>query len=138
MLRALLAATMILTAGLAVRNMLPREREPPLAWSPGQDPGHRPNAGSVGHRTSEREAHAEPAFASRQRGILTAHQRRHRRGACAGHQEGEAFGRRKIDPAAAEQSIQATVQVGGKGIHKIAAEFGVGVGTVQRIKNIGR
>src|SRR5215475_5372020 len=46
---------------------------------------------------------------------------------------GKVLGRPRID-ASTEADIRAALAKGGKGILKIAAEFGVGSGTVQRIK----
>jgi len=46
---------------------------------------------------------------------------------------GKALGRPKIDPKT-EKAIAAALKRGDKGILKIASEFGVGSGTVQRIK----
>jgi DNA invertase Pin-like site-specific DNA recombinase len=46
---------------------------------------------------------------------------------------GKTLGRPKIDPGT-EASIKRALAKGDKGILKIAAEFGVGSGTVQRIK----
>jgi DNA invertase Pin-like site-specific DNA recombinase len=45
---------------------------------------------------------------------------------------GKKLGRARIDPAL-EEAIRRTLKEGGNGIHKIAAEHGVGSGTVQRI-----
>ena len=46
---------------------------------------------------------------------------------------GKILGRPKIDPGT-EASIRKALAKGDKGILKIAAQFGVGSGTVQRIK----
>jgi hypothetical protein len=43
------------------------------------------------------------------------------------------LGRPKIDKAT-EAAIRAALEAGDAGMHKIAAAFGVGTGTVQRIK----
>jgi hypothetical protein len=43
------------------------------------------------------------------------------------------LGRPKIAPAT-EKAIRAALAKGGTGMHKIAGHFGVGTGTVQRIK----
>jgi DNA invertase Pin-like site-specific DNA recombinase len=50
-----------------------------------------------------------------------------------GTQSGKPIGRARI-PAAKERAIRAALAAGGKGILKIAAEHGVGSGTVQRIR----
>ena len=47
--------------------------------------------------------------------------------------QGKALGRPKIDEAT-EAAIAEALKAGGTGIHKLAAQFGVGTGTVQRIK----
>jgi DNA invertase Pin-like site-specific DNA recombinase len=47
--------------------------------------------------------------------------------------EGTTLGRPKIE-AATDAAIRSALQAGGAGIRKIAATFGVGTGTVQRIK----
>jgi DNA invertase Pin-like site-specific DNA recombinase len=47
--------------------------------------------------------------------------------------EGRTLGRPKID-GATESAIRGAFKKGGAGMHKIAARFGVGTGTVQRIK----
>jgi DNA invertase Pin-like site-specific DNA recombinase len=47
--------------------------------------------------------------------------------------QGKTLGRPPID-AGKETAIRDALQAGGVGIHKLAAQFGVGVGTVQRIK----
>jgi hypothetical protein len=44
-----------------------------------------------------------------------------------------AAGRPKTDPAT-EKAIRAALSKGDEGMHKIAARYGVGTGTVQRIK----
>jgi DNA invertase Pin-like site-specific DNA recombinase len=46
---------------------------------------------------------------------------------------GKRLGRARIDPSI-EESIRRALRDGGKGLHKIAAEHGVGTGTVQRVK----
>jgi DNA invertase Pin-like site-specific DNA recombinase len=48
--------------------------------------------------------------------------------------QGKTLGRPKIDEAT-EAAIAEALKAGGKGIHKLAAQFGVGTGTVQRIKS---
>ncbi len=50
-----------------------------------------------------------------------------------GTKSGKPFGRPKID-GRLEQSIRLALESGGKGMLKIAAEHGVGSGTVQRVK----
>lgn len=47
--------------------------------------------------------------------------------------QGKTLGRPKIDEAT-EAAIAKALKAGGKGLHKVAAQFGVGTGTVQRIK----
>jgi DNA invertase Pin-like site-specific DNA recombinase len=46
---------------------------------------------------------------------------------------GKVLGRPKIDPAI-EKAIRRSLAKGDKGMHRIAAEHGVGTGTVQRVK----
>jgi hypothetical protein len=53
---------------------------------------------------------------------------------CAGKDEGKTLGRRKIAPTT-EKAIRAALTKCEEGMHKIAARFGVGTGTVQRIKS---
>jgi DNA invertase Pin-like site-specific DNA recombinase len=48
--------------------------------------------------------------------------------------KGQRLGRAKIDRSV-EVAIRRALRKGDRGIHKIAAEFSVGTGTVQRIKN---
>jgi DNA invertase Pin-like site-specific DNA recombinase len=50
-----------------------------------------------------------------------------------GTESGKPFGRPKTNTAT-EDAIRSALASGGKGIRKIAAELGVGTGTVQRIK----
>jgi hypothetical protein len=47
--------------------------------------------------------------------------------------EGATLGRPKID-STTEAAICAALKAGDAGMHKIAARFGVGTGTVQRVK----
>ncbi len=62
----------------------------------------------------------------------------HRKGIMAGLQRaraaGKKLGRARIDPAI-EEAIRRSLKEGGKGIHKIAAEHGVGTSAVQRVKS---
>jgi DNA invertase Pin-like site-specific DNA recombinase len=60
-------------------------------------------------------------------------QERVRAGLARARDEGNTLGRPKIAPAI-ERAIRAALAKGGEGMHKIAARFGVGTGTVQRIK----
>jgi DNA invertase Pin-like site-specific DNA recombinase len=46
---------------------------------------------------------------------------------------GKVLGRARIDPAI-ENAIRRSLLKGDKGMHRIAAEHGVGTGTVQRVK----
>ncbi|BBF92467.1 recombinase family protein [Blastochloris tepida] len=48
--------------------------------------------------------------------------------------EGKALGRPRIDPEV-ERQIAAALRKGGRGIRKVAADLGVGVGTVQRVRD---
>jgi hypothetical protein len=50
-----------------------------------------------------------------------------------GTKSGKRFGRRRTLPKV-EAAIAKALRKGDRGIHKIAAHYGVGVGTVQRIK----
>jgi DNA invertase Pin-like site-specific DNA recombinase len=50
-----------------------------------------------------------------------------------GTKTGNPFGRPRIDPAV-EDAIRRSLKEGKKGLHRIAAEYGVGTGTVQRVK----
>jgi DNA invertase Pin-like site-specific DNA recombinase len=47
--------------------------------------------------------------------------------------QGKRLGRPRTDPTV-EKAIRASLRAGGKGIHAIAREHGVGTGTVQRVK----
>ena len=47
--------------------------------------------------------------------------------------QGKPLGRSRINPAI-EKAIKTALRAGGKGIHAIAREHGVGSGTVQRIR----
>jgi hypothetical protein len=47
--------------------------------------------------------------------------------------QGKTWGRPRIEPTV-EKAIRASLRAGGKGIHAIAREYGVGTGTVQRVK----
>jgi DNA invertase Pin-like site-specific DNA recombinase len=58
---------------------------------------------------------------------------RARAGLARAGDEGKTLGRPKI-ASATEKAIRAALSKGGVGMHKIAARFGVGTGTVQRIK----
>jgi DNA invertase Pin-like site-specific DNA recombinase len=60
-------------------------------------------------------------------------QERVRAGLARAKDEGKTLGRPKTD-AATEKAIRAALSKGDTGMHKIAAQFGVGTGTVQRIK----
>jgi DNA invertase Pin-like site-specific DNA recombinase len=50
-----------------------------------------------------------------------------------GTKSGRSLGRPRLAPAV-EEAIKQSLRAGGKGIHKIAAEHGVGSGTVQRVR----
>jgi len=69
-------------------------------------------------------------FAEFERAMI---QERVRAGLARAVAEGATLGRPKID-AAVEGSIRNALKAGDAGMHKIAARFGVGTGTVQRIK----
>ncbi|HEV2545916.1 MAG TPA: recombinase family protein [Stellaceae bacterium] len=78
--------------------------------------------------------HIFGAIAEFERGFITerinaglARARKH------GTKSGNPFGRPRID-ATLEKRIRAAIAKGGKGKHKLAAEFGVGSGTIARIK----
>jgi len=68
-------------------------------------------------------------------GPVRAYRCRHRQGARAGHEERQADRQGKIDPAR-EAAIRAAL-ASGKGILKVAREFGTGSSVVQRIKAEG-
>jgi hypothetical protein len=61
------------------------------------------------------------------------HPRLVRAGLARAKDEGKTLGRPKTTPAT-EKAIRAALSRGGEGMHKIAARFGVGTGTVQRIR----
>jgi DNA invertase Pin-like site-specific DNA recombinase len=69
-------------------------------------------------------------FAEFERAMI---QERVRAGLARAVAEGTKLGRPKTD-AATEKAIRGALQKGDAGMHKIAARFGVGTGTVQRIK----
>ena len=71
------------------------------------------------------------AFAEFERSMIK--QRIHA-GLARAKKAGKVLGRARIDPAI-EAAIKRSLKEGGKGLHKIAAEHGVGTGTVQRIKS---
>ena len=56
-----------------------------------------------------------------------------RAGLARAKDEGKTLGRPKTDPAT-EKAIRGALSKGNEGMHKIAARFGVGTGTVQRIR----
>jgi DNA invertase Pin-like site-specific DNA recombinase len=70
------------------------------------------------------------AFSEFERGIIV---ERVKAGLNRARKAGKKFGRPKID-LQTETAIRAALKRGGKGILKIAAEQGVGSGTVQRIR----
>jgi DNA invertase Pin-like site-specific DNA recombinase len=70
------------------------------------------------------------AFAKFERAMI---QQRIHAGLSRAKKAGKVLGRPRPDPAV-EETICRVLREGGKGIHKIAAEHGVGSGTVQRIK----
>jgi DNA invertase Pin-like site-specific DNA recombinase len=69
-------------------------------------------------------------FAEFERAMI---QERVRAGLARAKDEGKTLGRPKI-AAVTEKAIRAALSKGDEGMHKIAARFGVGTGTVQRIK----
>jgi DNA invertase Pin-like site-specific DNA recombinase len=69
-------------------------------------------------------------FAEFERAMI---QERVRAGLARAREEGTKLGRPKTD-AATEKAIRAALSKGDAGMHKIADRFGVGTGTVQRIK----
>jgi DNA invertase Pin-like site-specific DNA recombinase len=69
-------------------------------------------------------------FAEFERAMI---QERVRAGLARAKDEGKTLGRPKIAPAT-EKAIRVALAKGDTGMHKIAARFGVGTGTVQRIK----
>jgi DNA invertase Pin-like site-specific DNA recombinase len=69
-------------------------------------------------------------FAEFERAMI---QERVRAGLARAKEEGKTLGRPKIAPVT-EKAIRAALSKGDEGMHKIAARFGVGTGTVQRIK----
>jgi DNA invertase Pin-like site-specific DNA recombinase len=69
-------------------------------------------------------------FAEFERAMI---QERVRAGLARARDEGKTLGRPKIAPAT-EKAIRAALSKGDEGMHKIAARFRVGTGTVQRIK----
>ena len=70
------------------------------------------------------------AFAEFERSLI---KQRVKAGLDRARSQGKRLGRPRTDPKT-ETAIRAALAAGGKGILKIAAEFGVGSGTVQRIK----
>jgi DNA invertase Pin-like site-specific DNA recombinase len=60
-------------------------------------------------------------------------QQRVKAGLARARAEGKRLGRARIE-SGIEQSIRTALASGGKGMLKIAAEHGVGSGTVQRVK----
>jgi DNA invertase Pin-like site-specific DNA recombinase len=78
--------------------------------------------------------HVCGAFAEFERSIIRQRVRAGiKRARDKGTKSGKPFGRPKLDPAL-ERRIRAALEKGDKGMLKIAAEFGVGSGSVQRIK----
>jgi DNA invertase Pin-like site-specific DNA recombinase len=69
-------------------------------------------------------------FAEFERSMI---QERVRAGIARAKDEGKTLGRPKTDPVT-EKAIRAALSKGDEGMHKIAGRFGVGTGTVQRIK----
>jgi DNA invertase Pin-like site-specific DNA recombinase len=69
-------------------------------------------------------------FAEFERSMI---QERVRAGLARAKDEGKTLGRPKTAPAT-EKAIRAALSKGDEGMHKIATRFGVGTGTVQRIK----
>jgi len=69
-------------------------------------------------------------FAEFERAMI---QERVRAGLARAKDEGKTLGRPRID-AATETTIRKALEKGDKGMRKIAVQFGVATGTVQRIK----
>jgi hypothetical protein len=83
---------------------------------------------------ADRDFHAEAAKLLRDLSKRKAAHRRNITAALAKRKaQGKLLGRSRIDPAV-EEAIRAALRAGGKGIHAIAREHGVGTGTVQRVK----
>jgi DNA invertase Pin-like site-specific DNA recombinase len=70
------------------------------------------------------------AFAEFERAMI---QQRIHAGLARAKKAGKQLGRPRLDPAI-DAAIRRALKEGGKGVHKIAAELGVGSGTVQRVK----
>ena len=70
------------------------------------------------------------AFAEFERTMI---QQRIHAGLARARKAGKVLGRARIDPAI-EADIRAALKKGDRGMDKIAAELGVGTGTVQRVK----
>jgi DNA invertase Pin-like site-specific DNA recombinase len=70
------------------------------------------------------------AFAEFERSMI---QQRIHAGLTRAKKAGKTLGRPRLDPEL-EEEIKRSLKKGGKGIHSIAAEIGVGSGTVQRIR----
>jgi DNA invertase Pin-like site-specific DNA recombinase len=70
------------------------------------------------------------AFAEFERAMI---QQRIHAGLSRAKKAGKVLGRPRMDPATKE-AIRLAIKEGGRGVHKIAKELGVGVGTVQRVK----
>jgi DNA invertase Pin-like site-specific DNA recombinase len=69
-------------------------------------------------------------FAEFERAMI---QERIRAGLARAKDEGKTLGRPRV-PEKVESAIRAALAAGDMGMHKVAAQFGVGTGTVQRIK----
>jgi DNA invertase Pin-like site-specific DNA recombinase len=70
------------------------------------------------------------AFAEFERAMI---QQRIHAGLTRAKMAGKQLGRPRLDPAI-DAAIRHALREGGKGVHRIAAELGVGSGTVQRVK----
>jgi DNA invertase Pin-like site-specific DNA recombinase len=82
----------------------------------------------------DRDFHAEAARLLRDLARRRAEHRHNITAALAKRKaQGKAIGRPRIEPAI-EEAIRESLGAGGKGIHAIARQHGVGSGTVQRVK----
>jgi hypothetical protein len=83
---------------------------------------------------ADRDFHAEAAKLLHDLAKRRAKHRRNITAAIAKRKaQGKTLGRPRIDPTV-EEAIRASLRAGGKGIHAIAQEHGVGSGTVQRVR----
>jgi Resolvase, N terminal domain len=105
---------------LALREHQP-QRIPPFGWAARLGPS--PMRDEQGHVSDD------GVFAEFERAMI---QERVRAGLARAKHEGKALGRPK--DGATETAVRKALRKGDKGMRKIAAELGVGVGTVQRVK----